>query len=339
MKKTFNINICGYRFIIDEDAYQILDSYLSTLSEICRKNGESETAIDIEQRVAEILTEKVKVYPNQIVTRTDVEEIIERIGTPEEIIEVEVPEYQGAVSATTPPPFKNHKQFKKKLYRDVNDKVIGGVCSGLGWYLGIDPVWIRVLAVAAIFLSASWALWLYIILWIVIPAARTPFQRMQMMGIDPSMQNVGKVVTGQYTCENPKTSFYGCENRRENNGGIGKIILMVISILALIIVGSLLIAMGVAFIGCVLALCILPVVDNNLDTLEARLIMGCIAGGAVILGIPLFYLFRALLGVLTERNLPKLPVSLNVSFLIFWLIGLAAVITCGIIIGDLPAIR
>ena len=339
MKKTYNINISGYGFVIDEDAFQILDSYLTTLSEICGKAGEGEIAADIEQRIAEILIEKIDSSGQNIITRADVEEVIGRMGSPEDIIDLEVSAHDSSTSSsTTPPPFVSQIPFKKKLYRDLDDKVIGGVCSGLGWYFGIDPVWIRIIAVAGVFISVSWLLWLYVILWIVIPAAKTPFQRMQMMGVDPSMRNVGKVVTGQYAPSGQPSSFCPANNPAERREGAGQLILKIISILGLVVVGSLMIAMGVAFVGCILALCISSVAHNNVDTMQVRLVLGCIAGGAVIMGIPLFLLFRILLSVSINRKLPAFPLSLNISLLVFWLIGIGAVITCGILLQDLYSV-
>lgn len=332
MKKTFNINIAGYGFVIDEDAYQILDTYLTTLSEICGKSGEGEVASDIELRIAEILMEKTGDSGFGIITRSDMEEILERMGSPEDIMDVEVAECRSASYGNTPPPVVTQMPFKKKLYRDLDDKVMGGVCSGLGWYFGIDPVWIRVIAVAGIFLSVSWVIFLYIILWIVIPAAKTPFQRMQMMGMDPSMQNVGRVVREQYSPGSQKYSPYSETYPTSRGDGSGRMFIKIVSVLALVVIGSVLIALGVAFVGCVLAFCISPIAHHPV---HARLVMGCIAGGAVIVGIPLSLLFRIVLGVLLGRQLPPFASSLNISLLIFWLLGIGTVITCGILLHDL----
>lgn len=331
MKKTYNINISGYGFIIDEDAYQLLDSYLNTLSEICKKNSEEETAADIEQRIAEIFADQAENSDIKIISLKDVEGVIERMGSPEDILDTDTCMKSDASEAVSPPIFTASLPIKKKLYRDLNDKVLGGVCSGLGWYLGIDPVWIRVLTVVGIFLSASWLIWLYIILWIVIPAAKTPLQRMQMMGMNASMQNVGRVVTGRYTVTDPGIA----ENTGHKSNRIGRIIMMICAIVAVFIVGSLLIATGVALIGCILGLCISPLGGISDHSTQIRLILGCIAGGTLVVGIPLFLLFRLLLGVVVNKHLPALTIFQYVTLLVLWVIGIGAVLTCGILLHNM----
>lgn len=201
MKKTYNINLAGYAFVIDDDAYEMLDGYLSALTEICRRTGEPETAADIEQRIAEVFVERLNLSGRRIITRQDTETVISQIGSPEEIMGVSAeagPSAPEAPTQPTPPP-TGHYPIKKRLYRDLYNRVFGGVCSGLGWYLGIDPVWVRIAWVVLTLITGSTLAWIYVILWICIPGARTPYERMQMMGVDSSVSNVGKFVTEQYS--------------------------------------------------------------------------------------------------------------------------------------------
>ena len=76
--------------------------------------------------------------------------------------------------------------------------MIGGVCSGIAWYLNCDPTWVRLAAVLLTIASLSAGLVLYIILWIVLPEPRTPLERMQMMGEQPTVENIGKTVTDNF---------------------------------------------------------------------------------------------------------------------------------------------
>lgn len=320
MKKTFNINLAGYGFVIDEDAYEMLHSYLSTLVEICDKAGESETAADIELRIAEIFTEKFNSAGLRIITLADVEEVIARMGMPEDIVEVEAaPQEQVTVEVEEPASQPlGGMPVRKRLYRDVDDRVLGGVCSGIGWYFGIDPVWVRVIAVAGAFLSASTLFLVYVILWIVIPPARTPYERMKMMGIDPSVKNVGEVVKEEYV------------KRRDVATGVGNVLLLIVVTLGLLIVGSLLLGGLVAFIGCLIALFVSlagGLTDSSMA--GARLVFGIVMGSSLIVGLPLFLLFRALLGLLTGRRPASLSSAQNIILLAGWLLGVAAVITCG----------
>lgn len=336
MKKTYNINLAGCGFVIDEDAYDILNSYLTTLAQICERANERETATDIEQRMAEIFAERLVEEHQQIISRRDVEEVIERMGRPEEILEVEVESVSPAQGGQqVPPPFAA-MPIDRKLYRDLNNRILGGVCSGIGWYVGIDPVWIRIIAVALAFLSASTLIWIYIILWIIIPAAKTPYQRMQMMGVDPSMQNVGRVVTGEYNPytpgaqPNPYSPDMGYAP--SPSGGPGRVILMIFAVLGLLVVGSVLLAFAAAFIGCLIAVCVSPVAPINANMHEARLIMGCVMSGALVLGIPLFMLFRNLIGTVTGRTMSKFTPQQNLTLLILWILGVAGAVTCGVLI-------
>ena len=327
MKKTHNINISGYGFVIDEDAYEMLDSYLSTLDEVCRRAGETETAADIEQRMAEIFTETLAETGRTIITLRDTEEVIGRIGRPEEIVdteeiiaEQEVPPCQPAQPTPPPPPAAATPKVPKRLFRDLSNKVLGGVCSGLGWYLGIDPVWIRVIVAVLTLLTGSTVAWIYIILWIVVPAAKTPYQRMQMMGMNPSVSNVGKVVTGEYCAEPENCS---------SSSGIAKGITTLFLIIGLLIVGSLLLAFSVGVAGCIVALCVMHDVNGFSDLVHERLILGCVTGGMLVVAVPLFFAFRSLLGAISGTPQSPLPAALKTILIILWVLGLAAVITCG----------
>lgn len=335
MKKTYNINISGFGFVIDEDAYDVLNSYLSTLSQICDREGQKETAQDIEQRIAEIFNERFLQRGPIIISRRDVEEVIERMGSPEEIMGCETVKMNPGpgVGPQVPPAF-TERPLRKRLYRDIDQKVLGGVCSGLGWYLGIDPVWIRIVMVLLAFLSGSTMAILYIVLWIVIPPAKSPYEKMQMMGMNSSMSNVGKVVRDSYRPGAPSgVSPIPMQNGRSGGGGsaIGRVVVMVFSILGLLIVGGLLLLLSLAFIGCSIALAVTPVANYMV---EAKLILGCIVGGSLVVGLPLFLLFRALLSALTERRYAPLSIQQRLFILIPWLLGVAACIVCGILLGN-----
>lgn len=187
MKKTYNINISGQSFLIYEDAYAMLYTYLTTLDELCSRVGEKETADDIELRITEIFSEHYAMCPAYIISLEEVEEVITRMGAPEEIVGVE-PESAGAgeeveveVHADCTPPPLYPQPVQKRLHRDPDNKVLGGVCSGLAWYMKVDTVWVRLIAVLITLLSGSTLVLVYIVLWIVVPLAVTPYQKMQMM--------------------------------------------------------------------------------------------------------------------------------------------------------------
>ena len=209
MKKTFTINIAGYPFTIDEDAYTLLNDYLKTIEHAFAKVEDSiELINDIETRVAELLMQCTD-NGSKIITLADVEGVIARVGKPEEMIEeidsihidgndeTEV-EIEQETTATPPPYVPKMPPQQKKLYRDPQNAMLGGVCSGLAWYLGWDVTWVRLIVVGLTILSYMTVGLIYLVLWIVVPQARTPFERMQMMGEQPTMENIGKTVTDTF---------------------------------------------------------------------------------------------------------------------------------------------
>ena len=209
MKKTFNINIVGYPFTIDEDAYALLNDYLKTIEHAFRKvDGSAELINDIESRIAELLLQSSE-DGSAIITLADVEQVIARVGKPEEFVDDETITIQNENGDTetinvdteneTPPPYiPNPPYTVKRLYRDPQNAMLGGVCSGIAWYLGWDVTWVRLLLVALTIVSYATMAVVYLVLWIVVPEARTPLQRMQMMGEQPTMENIGKTVTDSF---------------------------------------------------------------------------------------------------------------------------------------------
>lgn len=327
MKKTYNINLAGYAFVIDEDAYDILDSYLSTLGQICEKSGQKETAADIEQRIAEIFMEEFQEETGRrILTLVDVESVIKRMGPPGEIVDVEVAPVGGPA---VPPPMPSAKVTfsEKRLYRDIDHKVLGGVCAGLAWYLGIDVVWVRIIMVALAFLSGSTMALIYIVLWIAVPAAKSPYEKMQMMGINQSMRNVGRVVTGEFDAVPPK--YPSAATTGEN---VGKVVLMILAIVGLLVSGALLLGLSLAFVGCLVAECVIPA-NSFPSGGEAKLVMGCVMGGALVLGMPLLLAFRSLIAYLGNRRFAPLTLAQRLCVWLPWLLGVAACIACGIALG------
>lgn len=171
MNKTVNVNLGGLPFILDEPAYAKLENYLATLkAHFAATEGNDEIMSDIEARIAELF--KMRLRNRQIVVVADVEEAITIIGKPEDLGATE-----AQPNSTTPPPTDE----RKRLYRDEDDAILGGVCSGLGNYFDVDPVFIRVIWAIAFF-TFGFGFLVYIILWVVIPKAKTPQEKLNMRG-------------------------------------------------------------------------------------------------------------------------------------------------------------
>lgn len=184
MKKTENISLAGYSFVIEEDAYIELGKYLNGIkSAFSGDDNADEIASDIEERIAELLSEKC--LNGMVVDMAMLDAIKQRIGDPETLAQEDAetaPEQKEDVSKAD-----SHKK-PKKMYRDIDERVLGGVCSGLGAYFGCDKALIRILFCVAFFLSFFggpffiFSCMFYIALWIAMPAARTVEQKCEMKG-------------------------------------------------------------------------------------------------------------------------------------------------------------
>jgi len=179
MNTTVNVSIGGYSFTLEENAYNTLQEYLNTVKvKLGNDKVAQETVNDIEFRIAELLTEKITL--GQVVTNEMVTPIIEQIGKPEDI---------GENNDST-----SNKQYRpKRLYRNPDDSIIAGVCGGLAAYFSVDPLVFRILFFALLFLK-GFGLLLYILLWIAMPKAKTPFQKMEMMGDTENIDEIGRRV-------------------------------------------------------------------------------------------------------------------------------------------------
>ncbi|MDY0779950.1 PspC domain-containing protein [Tenacibaculum sp. IB213877] len=190
MNKTININLGGFFFHIDETAYQKLKRYLDAIARSLSDDpqGKNEIIADIEARISELLSERIT-DARQVVNEGDIDEIIAIMGQPEDYAEAEE-SYTETTSS-----YQRKRTATKKLFRDGNDKFLGGVCSGLGHFIGIDAIWIRL---AFILLTASgFSPIAYIVLWILLPEAKTTAEKLQMHGEPVNIENIEKKIRNE----------------------------------------------------------------------------------------------------------------------------------------------
>jgi phage shock protein PspC (stress-responsive transcriptional regulator) len=193
MKKTVNINLNGIVITMDEDAAQELNSYVDKVKEYYKnKEFGEEIVMDIEYRIAEILLQKKKNKAS--IDISDVQQLINQLGNPEEFEDYDEEKEQYQTVETT---------GVKRLFRDPDNKILCGVCSGLGYYFGIDPFWIRLVWALAFFFYGSGFL-LYILLCIIIPEAKTTADKLEMRGEPVNFQNIKKTVEKEF--ENVKST-------------------------------------------------------------------------------------------------------------------------------------
>jgi len=189
MNKTQNINVGGLPFIIDEDAFTILEEYLNRIDRHFEpSDGYEEIIGDIETRMAELLQEQLK--GRKIVSQSDVSHAISVLGSPQDFGAEEV-NYDQADTDDL------RYTTGKRLFRDPDDKVVAGVCGGLAAYFGIqDPIWVRLIfALAAV--GGGAGVLVYIIMWALVPVAETPRDFLAMRGERINVRNIAKIVQDQ----------------------------------------------------------------------------------------------------------------------------------------------
>lgn len=193
MKKTININLGGHPFTIDQDAYESLDKYLSSLQKYFKSHeGGEEIMEDIEIRIAELFAEQVKPYG--IVSQKNVESVISTMGTIDAFISAESEDSNTTNSNASSESQGTHQTYitGKKLFRNEEQKIIAGVCSGLSAYFGIkNPWWVRI---AFLLFSGAGTPLIYLILWLAVSPARTSSDRLAMQGEPINITTIVKTI-------------------------------------------------------------------------------------------------------------------------------------------------
>ena len=197
MDKTHNISLGGFSFVIENNAADHLSSYLTKVRQSLGDSSDTEEILfDVEQRMAELL--KARIQNTEVVTPADITYLIEVMGQPEQYIETD--------GDTPSPKFSP----KRKLYRDIDRKNIGGVLSGLSYYFRIDVTLLRIIYILSIILNlsflqfhfngtilsfSSFCILLYVILWIIVPPAKTTAEKLEMQGIDVNIDTLSSYKT------------------------------------------------------------------------------------------------------------------------------------------------
>ena len=269
MKKAIKINLSGIIFHIDDDAYEKLKSYLDTISRhFSNKQESSEIIDDIESRIAELFQERITAE-TQVINLAIVNEVIDIMGNPEDI----------ADTGEEPAEQRNfHESYSKnrRLYRDPENSVIGGVCGGLSAYFSVDPVIFRLLFVIFFFAGGA-SILVYAILWIVLPRAETAAQKLEMRGEKVNVSNLEKKIREEYdnVKDNVKDGYSKARSsetykKTERAASdffevLGKILLVFIKVI-LIIIGTSLVIAG---IGLLIGLIALPFVGLHVFPFES----------------------------------------------------------------------
>ncbi|WP_291856797.1 PspC domain-containing protein [Marinilabilia sp.] len=313
MKKTVQINLAGHAFSIDEDAYEKLDAYLKAVENKLGNNEEArETLDDINLRIAELFR-GVHSDATSAITLTDVEEVIKTLGAPADYETPDEPDEPKEEKSTFEPP------LKKQLFRDPDSRVLGGVCSGLGSYFGVDPIIFRLLFIVATILYGTSFL-AYIVLWIAIPKAVTVQQRIMMMGGAPGSDSWRRRQVNRPTGTDPTNSIL---RALAVVFGIFLIIVSFVSLTGLIVSFTLTDVLFSSFMGDgtwisqIDSLFLMP--DQRLTAFLGLLLTA---------GIPLLVLFY--LGMHLIFRFKKGGAAFLVTSLILWLAGIGLIVYTGL---------
>lgn len=242
MKKTLTINLWGQVYHIDEDAYQILQNYLTKLENHFSGTEEGKEILgDVEARFAEIFKDRLGTT-REVVNLDDVDYSIGIIGTPED--------FGVTGEKKVEQENENKKESKsKRLYRNPDDRILGGVCSGLAAYFNIEPVIVRIILIITFFFSGPL---IYLVLWIVIPEAKTTAQKLEMRGEPVNLTNIEKNIKEEFgKVKDNLTSNKTKSRARSFVNNLGDVILSIIKIFFRIFtvsLGIIFILIGTAFL-------------------------------------------------------------------------------------------
>ncbi|NDW08772.1 PspC domain-containing protein [Dysgonomonas sp. 520] len=185
MKKVIDINIGGINFSMDDDAYFMLKTYLSKFeATISNPEDVKEVMEDIEYRIAEIFQKEIK-GTFQVVNESMVKKIIDMLGEVNDTESQKQNTWDSRNSTFSP------GGSTKRLYRDVDNKSIAGVCSGIAVYFDIDITLVRIIFLVGLICFSS-TFWIYLILWIALPKALSISQKLEMRGIPVTAENIKK---------------------------------------------------------------------------------------------------------------------------------------------------
>ncbi len=196
MKITVSINLGGYSFNIDEDAYTELRRYLKNLElHFAEEESSSEILSDIESRMAELFRGKLTTF-KQVITIEDVNHVISVLGTPEDISDNEK---RSAGDKFSTPGYN-------RMYRDSDRRIIGGVCSGMAAYWNIEP-WIVRVVFLILAMMGGLGILIYLILYIVLPEAKTTAQKIEMKGDPVNIHNIKESVKKEFNTVKKKMNL------------------------------------------------------------------------------------------------------------------------------------
>lgn len=355
MKKTLTVNLGGTVFNIDDDAYRLLDNYLNNLKLHFKKDvGADEIVDDIEHRISELFSEKLQTGV-QVITIADVEEVIARMGKPEEMEAGEDASEAGNARGDS------HASYVyssgKRLFRNPDDKMLGGVVSGLAAYLGWDVTLLRLLLVLVLILGYGTLIPVYIVCWLIIPEAHTAAEKLSMRGEPVTVENIGRTVTdGFERMASGVNSYVHSDRPRTLMQRVGDALVTVVGwllklglVVLAIICSPLLLLLGVLFVAMLFAAIVIAVWGSaaliSLLPMEATVWLPdssltaivMYGASALLACITLFAMVWAICRQVFHWQ--PLATGAKWALLLLWLISLVAFLVCFVQLGcTFPAV-
>ena len=331
MNKTINIHLAQTLFSLDEKAYTLLKKYLDELTLLFKNTeGGKDILDDIEARISELFSEMKK--DNQYVfSIEDVEKVIETLGRPEELIDDENP-------STGEP----HGTTRKKLFRDPDDRFFGGVAGGLSHYIGLESVWIRLIFLILFFSSIGGVVLVYILLWILVPEAKTTADKLEMKGEPVNVSTIKNKIKEELnqvgeTVKDIDYDSLGKQLKKKSRNfsdfllscirGLGKVIVFFIGGIFLLLSGLIIFALLLSSIvvGFVSTLLIPEELYHFWMFTDVPIVLICLVA-ILLIGIPFVFLFVLGLRLLSKdtKIMGRTPKLILLGLWLFALMGMIA---------------
>lgn len=320
MKKTLTVNLNNIVFHIDDDAYEMLQTYLHDIADHFQSEDEKKEIMnDIEARIAELFTEKLQKNKN-VVNLEDVQEVVEIMGKPSQ--------YADEEEEAQAPKADKKQHNSRRFYRDPENAILGGVAGGLAAYFNLDVTLIRILLVILVFVGVGFVIPVYIVVWFVAPEALTASQRLEMQGEDVTVESIKTEL-------NNAKNYVESEKFKQNATKIGMRFGDILRWFFKVVFGLVGAVLGIVGIVCVVALLVFllvlifqpsvingfaPDVFSNWSIVTPEKMVMMIISLILVVGCPIFMLVYWAIRIVSGRRDHSRTASWVV--LILWLAGL-----------------
>lgn len=327
MKKTINVNLAGQIFYVEEDAYPVLDTYLQDVRRHFTQFADSEEIQkDIEARIAEQLLAQSTQSP-RIITLDHVHSVIAQMGNPTEFTDAEdgLPKRAGTAESTT----------RKRLFRNGDDAIVGGVASGIAAYFDVDTVWIRILFVIII-LAGGWGLILYLALWLIVPEAKSTTDKVEMRGQPFDLKSLERSIKEKVKEARTSDRAQNFQHTvAQGAGHAGKTIRSAIRFVFRLVGAMVALASSAALVGLIVATA--SVISGSFSSYvdfplrevfgQGVLVTGILAA-FVVAFIPLLFFLLAGTSIALGRN--RITPGVAIPLVILWVAGITTAAAVGV---------